>query len=69
MITVASKEFCHCGVIIVLDVKCMTLESIYDSVLCLSYIFGVAPVTFQAVYQVITLVSAFSHCVVGFIVL
>ena len=36
----------------------MTLESIYDSVLCLPYILCMAPVTFQAIYQVITLACA-----------
>ena len=68
MIIVASKVSCHYGVI-VFDVKYMALESIYDSVLCLPYIFDVLPITFQAIYQVITLASAFSHCIVGFIVM
>ena len=68
MIIVASKVSCHCGVVIVFDVKYMTLESIYDSVFCLPYIFDVAPVAFQAIYQVIILACAFSHCIVGFIV-
>ena len=68
MVIVAIKVFCQCGVTIVFDVKNMTLESIHDSVFCLSYIFGVAPVAFQAIYQVITLASAFSDCTVGFIV-
>ena len=42
MIFVASKVSGHCGVVIVLDVKYMTLESVYDSVLSLSYIFYMA---------------------------
>ena len=69
MIIVASKVSYHCGVVIVFDVKYMTLECIYDSVFCLPYIFDVAPITFQAIYNIITLASAFSHCVVGFIVM
>ena len=69
MIIVAFKVSCHCGVAIVFDVKYMTLKSVYDSVFCLPYIFGVAPVAFQAIYQVITLASAFSQCIVGFIVM
>ena len=68
MIIMAFKVSCHCGVVIVLDVKYMTLESIYDSVICLHYIFDMAPVTFQAIYQVITLARALSHCIVVFIV-
>ena len=51
MVIVAIKVSCHCGFIIVFDVKYMTLESIYDSVFCLPYIFSVAPVAFQAIYQ------------------
>ena len=48
----------HCGcesvlllfVVIVFNVKHVTLESINDSIFCLFYIFDVAPVAFQAVY-------------------
>ena len=68
MIIVAFKMSWHCGVVIVFNVKYVTLESIYDSVFCLPYIFGVGPVAFQAIYQVITLASAFDHFIVGFIV-
>ena len=68
MIIVAFNVSCHCGVAIVFDVKYMTLESVYDSVFCLPNIFGVAPVAFQAIYQVITLGSAFGHCIVGYVV-
>ena len=68
IVIVATKVSCHCGVVIVFDVKYMTLESIYDSVFCLPYIFSVAPIAFQAIYQVIALASAFSDCIVGFIV-
>ena len=69
MISVAFKVSCHCGVVIVFDVKYATLESIYDSVLCLPYILCMAPVTFQATYLVVTLACAFSHCIVGFIIM
>ena len=67
MVIVAVKMSCHCGVIIVLDSKVIYMTSIYDSIFCLSYIFSMAPVAFQAIYQVITLASAFSDCIVGFI--
>ena len=67
---VASKVSCHCGVVIVFDVKYMTFKSVSDSVFfCLPYIFDVSPITFQAIYQVITQGSAFSNFVVGFIVM
>ena len=69
MIIVAFKVSCHCGVVIVFNVKYVTLGSIYNSLFCLPYIFGVAPVTFQAIYQATTLANAFGHCIVGFIVL
>ena len=65
MIIVAVKACCHCGVVIVFYVKYVTLESINDSVFCFSYIFNMAPVTFHAIYQVITLASAFCYYVVG----
>ena len=44
MVIVALEMSFHCGIIIVFDVKYITLESIYDSILCLSYIFNMAPV-------------------------
>ena len=69
MINVSFKVSCHCGIMIVFDVKYVTLESVYDSILCLSYILYVAPVTFQAIYQVVALSSALIHCIVGFIIL
>ena len=68
MVIVALEMSCNCAIIIVFDVKYMTLESIYDSILCLSYMFNMAPVAFQAIYQVITLASAFGNCIVGFVV-
>ena len=67
MVILALEMSCYCGIIIVFDVKYMTLESIYASILCLSYIFNMVPVAFQAIYQVITLASAFDNCIVGFV--
>ena len=69
MINVAFKVSCHCSVVIVFNVKYVTLESVYDSILCLPYILCVAPVAFQAIYQVISLTSALSHCIVGFVII
>ena len=46
---------------IVFDVKYITLESIYDSILSLFYILYMAPVAFQAIYQVVPLACATSH--------
>ena len=50
MVSVASKVSGHCGIMIVFDVKYKTLESIYDSVLSLSYIFYMAPVALYTIY-------------------
>ena len=69
MITVASKVSCHCGIVIVLYVKYVTLESVYDSILCLPYILSVAPITLWVIYQVVALASACSYCILGFIIL
>ena len=62
------KLSCHCGVIIVFDVKYVALESVNDSISCLSYIFNMTPVAFQAMYKVIAVASALSYCIVGFVV-
>ena len=43
----------------------MTLESVNDSVLCLAYIFDVAPFTFQAINKMVVLACAFSDIIVG----
>ena len=64
----AIKVSCHCGIIIVFDVKYVTLESIDDSIPCLSCIFDVAPVAFQAVYEVIALAGTFGYCVLGCVI-
>ena len=50
MIFVASKVSGHCGVVIVFYVKDMTLESVYDSVLSVSYIFCMEPAAFYTMY-------------------
>ena len=59
----------HCCIVIVFDVIDMTLESISDSVLGLSYIFDMATLTFQAIYEVVALAGAFSNSVVGSMVI
>ena len=68
LVHVAIEVSCHCCVIIVFDVKNVTLESINDSVFGLSYILDVTPVAFKTIYKTVTLGSAFSGCTVGFIV-
>ena len=68
MILVASKVSSHCGGVIVFNVKYMTLESIYDSISSLSYIFCLAPVAFYTIDQIIVLVGAILHCIIGFVV-
>ena len=68
MIIVASNVSSHCGILIVFDVKDMTLESVYDCVLSLSYILCVVPDTFYTVYQVITLACAIYHCTVVLVI-
>ena len=68
LITVALKMSRHCGIVIVFDVKYMTLESINDPVFCLTYILYVALSAFQTVYEIVTLVCAFSYCVVDYII-
>ena len=49
MVFVASKVSGHCGIVIVFDVKYMTLESVYDSISSLSYICSLAPVALYAI--------------------
>ena len=51
------------------DVIDMTLESVNDSILCLAYIFDVAPFTFQAIYEIAALAGAFGDGIVGCIVI
>ena len=59
----------HCCIIIVFDVINMTLESINDSISCLSYIFDMATLTFQAVYEIFALAGAFGDGIVGCVVI
>ena len=62
------KVSCHCCVVIVFNVKYMTLESIYDSIFSLYYLFDLAPVALQTLYEIVTLTSAISNCIDGFVV-
>ena len=59
----------HCCVIIVFDVIDMTLESVNDSIPCLSYIFDMATLAFQAIYGIVALAGAFGDGIVGCIVI
>ena len=69
LIIVAKKVSSHCCVIVMFDVIDMTLESVNDSILCLAYIFDVAPFTFQAIYEIVALAGAFGDGIVGCIVI
>ena len=53
----------HCCIVIVFDVIKMTLESINVSIFCLSYIFDMATLTFQAIYKIIALAGAFGDSI------
>ena len=68
MILVASKLSSHCSIVIVFNVKYMTLESVYDSVSSLSYIFCLAPVALCAVDLIIVLAGAILHCIVVLVI-
>ena len=68
MISVASKVSGHCGVVILFDVKYMTLESVYDSIPSLSYIFNLVPIALCTIYQIVALASAISHCIVVLVI-
>ena len=68
MIIVAMKMSCHCCIIVMFDVKNMTLESVNDSVLCSAYTFDVAPFTFQAINEIVAVACAFGDSIVGCIV-
>ena len=69
VIIVAVKMSCHCGIIVMFDVKDMTLESVNDSILCLAYLFNVAPFTFQAINEVVALACALCDSVVCCIII
>ena len=62
LITVALKVSSHCSIVIMFNVKYMTLESINDPVICLTYILYVAPFAFQTVYEIFTLACTFLCC-------
>ena len=63
LIIVAMKISGHYGVIVMFNVKDMTLESINDFVFCLTYILNVAPFAFQAIYEIVALVSSESKVI------
>ena len=65
---VVMKMSDQCSIIVMLNVKDMTLESINDSVFCLTYILNVAPFTFQTINEIVALACAFSDGVVGCII-
>ena len=68
MIIVAMEVSSNCGFVIVFNVKYVTLESSNDSVFCLTYIFDVAPVALQTIYEIVALACAFGDCVVGCVI-
>ena len=68
LIIVAMEMSIHHSIIVMFDVKNMTLESVNDSIFCLAYILNVAPFTFQAVDEIIALACAFGDSVVGCII-
>ena len=67
-ITVALEMSSHCGIIVMFNVKYMTLESINDSIFCLTYILYVVAFALQTIYEIVTLACAFSYFVVGCII-
>ena len=68
LIIMAIKMSSHCSVIVMFDVKDMTLESINDSIFCLTYILNVSPSAFQTIYEIVALACAFGNSVVGCVV-
>ena len=68
LIIVAKKMPSHCCVIVMFNVINMTLESINDSIPCLSNIFDMAALAFQAVYEIVALAGAFGNGIVGCVV-
>ena len=51
------------------DVISMTLESVSDSIPCLPYIFDMATLAFQAIYEIVALAGAFSNGILGCVVI
>ena len=68
LIMVAMEISGHCSIIVMFNVKKMTMESVNDSVFCLTYILNVAPFIFQAINEIVALACAFSDSVVGCII-
>ena len=68
LIIVAKKVPGHCCIVIVFDVINMTVESINDSISCLFYIFNMATLAFQAIYQIVALAGASGNGIVGCVV-
>ena len=68
LIIVAMEMSSHCSIIVMFDVKNMTLESVNDSIFCLAYTLNVAPFTVPAIDEIIALACAFSDSVVGCII-
>ena len=69
LIIVAKKMSSHCCVIVIFDVISMTLESANDSIPCLSYIFDMATLAFQAIYEIVALAGAFGDGIVDCVVI
>ena len=69
LIIVAKEMPSHCCVIVMFDVIDMTLESVNDSIPCLSYIFDMAALAFQAIYEIVALAGAFGNGMVGCVVI
>ena len=69
LIIVARKMSSHCCVIIMFDVINITLESVNDSIPCLSYIIDMATLAFQAIYEIVALAGAFSDGIVDCVVI
>ena len=68
MIFVDSKVSGHCSIVIVFDVKYMTLESVYDSISSLSYIFCLATSCTLCNRLIIALAGAIPHCIVVLVI-
>ena len=67
LILVAVKASCRCCIVMVFNIKNVTLESIYNSIFSLSYIFDLALVAFQTINKIVTLTTAICNCIEGFV--
>ena len=68
LITVTMKMSSHCSIVIVFDVKHVTLESINNPVFCLTYILYVALSALQTVHKIVSLACFFCYFIVGCII-